>query len=157
MTASGVQLAATVGPHVSLRDVRQVSVTGKLIQLADGPLTADVQQTYGWNRSDGVLLCEASCALTVSEDAGEGAGPAPVFTAAVTFVAIYEELTELDLPDEAFEAFTAISASHSLHPYLREALQSLTVRAGLPAFVLATQLHSVVANDMEKPEDPGAG
>ena len=132
--------AAAVGARASILDVRQVVVDAKLHRVTDAQLHADVEHTFDWRLEQNTLLCQAGCELKITErDTGEG-----VFDATVVYGCGFDLSDHENLAEEAYEDFARVNATLCMYPYIRETVQSLTSRAGLPPFVLAT-IHVPVA------------
>lgn len=129
-----IQGAASVGARAAILDVRQVVVSATLQRVTDAPLHAEVDHTFDWRLEDTTLLCQSGCELRITErESGDA-----VFDATVVYGCGFS-ISEVDGLDEAaYEEFAKVNATLCLYPYLREAVQSLTSRAGLPPFVLAT-------------------
>lgn len=114
----------------------------------------DVDHGVTCEHADNVLAYTVQVSMTVEEpeadggdatdsNAGEG-GVGPVFTADLTLVAVYE-LSEGEEPgEEALGAFGDLSVRHTVYPYLRELIHTLTMRAGLPPLVLESFLAPVM-------------
>jgi hypothetical protein len=115
-----------------ISDIRQVEVESHLHQLGATHFNAQVEQTYGHQIVEGGLICSAQTSVVITE-ANDGTH---VFDAKVSFSAIFVLLGEVNLSQDELNMFSGMYGVEALHPYIRESLQNLTVRAGLPAFVL---------------------
>lgn len=124
--------AAIVCANVSFVEIRQVSVRCELRKSEFKSLHANVETFLEWARESDLLHCQVSTGLKITDSED----PVEVLNANVTYRASYLLANHLDVTDDDLEAFTKVSATFSLHPYIREALQNLTVRAGLPPFTL---------------------
>ena len=126
--------AASVGARASILDVRQVKVSADLKRVTDAPLHADVDHTFDWRLEGTTLLCQAGCELRITErESGD-----EVFEATVVYGCGFAISDAEGLVDSAYDEFAKVNATLCLYPYIREAVQSLTSRAGLPPFVLGT-------------------
>lgn len=126
--------AASVGARASIRDVRQVKVSADLKRVTDAPLQADVDYTFDWRLEGETLLCQAGCEVRISErESGDS-----VFDSTVVYGCGFDISDVEGLHEAAYEEFARVNATLCLYPYIREAVQSLTSRAGLPPFVLGT-------------------
>jgi preprotein translocase subunit SecB len=67
----------------------------------------------------------------VSEDRGK---TRKIFSLKGVFTLVYQIASPMD--DETFELFKKRNIPVNLHPYIRELIQSLMTRAGLPSFIL---------------------
>lgn len=125
---------ASVGARASILDVRQVVVSATLQRVTDAPLHAEVEHTFDWRLEDSTLLCQAGCAVRITErDSGDA-----VFDADVVYGCGFAMSDLEGLDEAAYDEFARVNATLCLYPYIREAVQSLTSRAGLPPFVLGT-------------------
>lgn len=136
-----------IGP---LFDIRQVSVEAKLHKVAGPALNADVQQNYGSNVEGEALLCHSSCTVAIT-DPIDGSS---VFTATVAYMAAFQLLSSAALDDRVLEDFTLARVVGILEPFVRESIQSLTTKSGLPAFVLPVQAMNVVEHRETPPTPP---
>lgn len=141
--------AASVGARASILDVRQVKVSADLKRVTDTPLHADVDHTFDWRLEGTTLLCQAGCEVRITErESGD-----EVFDATVVYGCGFAISDIEGLDDSAYEEFAKVNATLCLYPYIREAVQSLTSRAGLPPFVLATfRVPVAVGAAAESPE-----
>lgn len=167
--ANPTVLASQVSKRVNLADLRTNHIRADLHEApGNGPLTIEVGQDIAWHRiAPEALAYELRFTVTIrpatdSEGAAdtstedstgaldEETAPAPVFSATVHFGAVYE----LDDPsfegtDDAYRAFGELSVKHTVYPYLREVIHTLTARAGLPPLVLGSFLAPVVSSSAD--------
>jgi hypothetical protein len=137
--------AARVGPKVDLLDVRLVAVRSELHAVVhDTLLDAEVEFDVSVNAQGQVALynVHAHAELSAASDAErtddreDGLPEGLVFSADVNFLLVYEVQGQQPLEAEDLEAFGNVSALFAAYPYLREQLQSLTVRSGLPPLTI---------------------
>lgn len=126
-------LAGRVGGVADLVDVRLRRLT---FDLGSVPETAEKNEVradinIAFDRQPGALVYELRCEVVAQPSIGE-----PLFTADVVLSATYTLPEGVQIENEAVEAFGSVSVTFMLFPYLRELLQSLTTRAGLPALLL---------------------
>jgi hypothetical protein len=94
--------------------------------------------SVGWTHSHPLVVFDVGLQFAAFDAEAEGDEVADAFFHGVLGLFVVYELPE-DRPewDEAdFEAFANISATFAAWPYIREILQSLTSRAGIPPLVL---------------------
>ncbi|MBK5221864.1 MAG: protein-export chaperone SecB [Acidimicrobiia bacterium] len=130
-----VELAGQVGALANLLQIKLLRSTSELqAGYEPGQLAADVDASYDWALMDDarLLVCEIGCEVHIRR------GAEAVFDCSAIYGAVYALPEDVQLSDEAYGAFAATSATFSVHPYLREFIQSLTTRAGLPPLSLAT-------------------
>lgn len=124
--------SAAIGVAASIRDVRLRSVTARLPASDDlTPITIDL----GVRVDRATVSAETvsySIEFRVSGNDGEALH---IFG---TFDVIYNIPGEAQGTQDDLDAFGNVSVMFSVHPYIRELVQSLTVRAGLPPLVLDT-------------------
>lgn len=126
--------AASVGARASILDVRQVVVSATLKRVTDAALHAKVDHTFDWRLEDATLFCQAGCEVRITErESGD-----EVFDATVVYGCGFAISEVEGLDEAAYEEFARVNATLCLYPYIREAVQTLTSRAGLPPFVLGT-------------------
>ncbi|MGH9128588.1 MAG: hypothetical protein ACRDY2_06400 [Acidimicrobiales bacterium] len=126
-------LAAAVGARAELLSVALRTVTATIVPLAPG---VQVEISTSWttrhDRDDQGEVVEYAVDFAVG-----GLRPcAPSVRG--QFVLQYRIPGLRGVSDEQLQAFGQVSVAFSAFPYLRELVQSLTVRAGLPALVLGT-------------------
>lgn len=97
-------------------------------------LSANVEMFLEWAPKGEIFHCQVTAKLSIT-DVNE---PEEVLNASVTLRASYRLNNHLEVTDDDIEAFAKVSVTFSLHPYIRETLQNLTVRAGLPPFTLSS-------------------
>lgn len=142
--------AASIGARASILDVRQVKVSADLKRVTDTPLHADVDHTFDWRLEGTTLLCQAGCEVRITErESGD-----EVFDATVVYGCGFAISDIEGLDDSAYEEFAKVNATLCLYPYIREAVQSLTSRAGLPPFVLGTFRVPVAVGASEPVREP---
>jgi preprotein translocase subunit SecB len=118
-----------IGP---LLEVRQVTVEAQLHKTAGPVLDANVHQDSGWTIEDGYLVCTADCKVEISQNVdGES-----VFTGRVVYAAVYQLVEKKNPTEASLRNFMEVEVIGTLEPYIRESLQSLTLKSGLPPFVL---------------------
>lgn len=135
--ANETVLAAKVGPNVSLRAVHTKRIAGELLQPGfEPPLTYSINVQPSYTRVDDHLAYEFSYRVTASGKPGEDADEEPVAELEVTLVLVYQLTSDVELADDELGAFGSVMGTFTAHPYLREAVQSLSVRIGLPPLTL---------------------
>lgn len=142
--------AASVGARAAILDVRQVAVAANLKRVTDAGLHAEVDHTFDWRLEDATLLCQVGCEVRITErESGD-----EVFDATVVYGCGFA-ISDLEgLGDAAYDEFARVNATLCLYPYIREAVQSLTSRAGLPPFVLGTFRVPVEVSASEPVSEP---
>lgn len=140
-------LSMRVGARIELIDIELRSLAAELVvRDFEQPLEIGVSWDVAWEwPSDGRL--EYLVTYSVAEE--QGRNP----TIKTTFAATYEVRDAEDFQLDEFDAFGQVSVIFSTFPYLRELVQSLTVRAGLPPLTLHT-LHSPM-DGIESSAEPG--
>jgi preprotein translocase subunit SecB len=134
-------------------EVRQIGVQAQLHQFAYSALSAQVDQLIGWRLDDGFLVATLTGQITVTDP---NAG-ALVFAAEVVFASIYPVLDKEAATEEVVVEFVGSVGASSMHPYLRESFQTLTIRAGLPAYVLPTSQGPIPVGQLPESDDDGQG
>lgn len=149
-----LQDTASVGARASILDVRQVVVSANLKRVTDSALHAEVDHTFDWRLDGTTLLCQAGCEVRITERESND----EVFDATVVYGCGFA-LSEIDgLEEAAYDDFARVNATLCLYPYIREAVQSLTSRAGLPPFVLGTfRAPITVGSPPSQSEPPPSG
>ena len=155
MTESPLQQAARVGAVATIADVRQIATSARLHRIVEAPFDVDLELSYEWEPYEHALVCEVSCAVVVREEAALEDGPA--FTAEVTVGGTFLLPADAIFTTEQFEAFAQINGTFSLYPYLREAVQMLTTRAGMPPLVLAPLRMPLMQTGSDAPRTAPAG
>lgn len=130
-----LQHAAAVGARASLLDIRLLAVSATLKRVSEAQLHLTTQYTFNWKVEEELLLCEVGCDIQVSERESHE----EVFTAEVVYGCGFSLSEAEELTDESYDEFAKVNATMCLHPYIRETIQSLTSRAGLPPLVLPTR------------------
>lgn len=142
--------AASVGARASILDVRQVVVSATLKRVTDAALHAEVDHTFDWRLEDATLFCQAGCEVRITErESGD-----EVFDATVVYGCGFAISEVEGLDEAAYEEFAKVNATLCLYPYIREAVQSLSSRAGLPPFVLGTFRVPVAVGASEPVSEP---
>lgn len=134
--------AAKVGSRVELVSVSLRNVDARLPSLGqpDGPVELEVSWETAHTSSEiDQLTFVHRLEVTSAEPDGLSV------EAAFELVYLVDEGSDLD--DDDLQAFAEVSVAFSAHPYARELVQSLTVRASLPPLVLGT---------LRSPVDPPA-
>jgi preprotein translocase subunit SecB len=121
------RLAARVGSVVHLR---RVGLTGLTFTVDDDFSLSDqlvVNLTYGhgWQRLSEVVV-------DVQLEDAVSAG----LHIKAEHVLAYVVPAGIELSDDELTSFAVVSGTFAVHPYVREVVQSVTTRAGLPAVVL---------------------
>jgi preprotein translocase subunit SecB len=133
--SGNARLAARIGAKVNLLDVRLTRASAVVLGAhTEGHLHADIENTYNWVLEVVTLVCEVGCEVRIRMEADTDA----LFECNAAFAAFYQLPDGFEADEDEYEAFASTSATFSLHPYLREMVQSLTMRAGLPPFALPT-------------------
>lgn len=109
------------------------SVTATLAPLEPG---VQVEVSTSWTTSHRRLDAEESIHYTLDFSVTGNQPCAPSIHGQL--VLSYRVSGLAALPEDQLQAFGEVSAVFSAFPYVRELVQSLTVRAGLPALVLGT-------------------
>jgi hypothetical protein len=145
-TSSRISRAAAVARFVELREVRTSSLGARLsvdldeMMRLNCSLGVQTDPRYLFNEDQKKLLVELSAQVylreALSEPNQEPARELAVFEA--NFVLVYDIVA---FPPEKeretfFEAFAEINGKYNAWPYLRELVQSLSSRLGLPGLVL---------------------
>jgi preprotein translocase subunit SecB len=139
-------LAARIGRHAELFDVRQLEVAATLHRATTEPLNANVGHNLRWSRAESVLVCQ----LTFQIDIADSVSGEEVFEGRLTIVGAFLLHEPCD-DDDACDAFARTSGQMMLFPYAREAVQNLTVRAGLPPYMLAPFQLELDVDDVKGP------
>lgn len=145
--------AAKVGARVELVAVSLRNVHARLPALVqpDGPVELEVfWETAHTSSEDDQLTFVHRIEITSAEPDGLSV------EAAFELVYLIDDASDLDGDD--LQAFAEVSAAFSAHPYARELIQSLTVRASLPPLVLGTLRSPVdppTGSDVEPVRSPG--
>ena len=141
-----VLLSGLIGAHATIRDVRLRSVSATLPDAADpSAITIDfsIETECNLPTPD---VAQFFVRFRVAGDGGEA------MEIAGQLELLYD-LPEADRqPQEVLAAFEKVSVVFSAYPYIRELVQSLTVRAGLSPLVLTT-LRAPIDLDPEAEED----
>lgn len=95
-------------------------------------MNAETDLSSEWTRDESSLLCQLGCTLRITDQATSE----PIMNASVTHIAVYLLGDGLQATDQEFGDFATVNAAFSLYPYLRESLQNLTVKGGLPPYIL---------------------
>jgi preprotein translocase subunit SecB len=126
---------------VNLNDVRLESLHFDLESPGVPPpySLADSDVNLSWHRDEEQALVVYRVAMNLKAvGAGEDqAGDEQVvFTANIANVILWDLPPELEASDEDLEAFGRVTAVFTVYPYIREEIQSVTARAGLPPLTL---------------------
>jgi preprotein translocase subunit SecB len=136
----------------NLSDVRLTEVQAKLQSTSAAQLRASIQQKFGAEHNDGLLVCSVSTEVVVTDAADDS----PVYTVALTIAAAFDVLPGAKLSKTNLKLFATTHGLKAIQPYVRETLQSLTVRAGLPAFILPPE-HAATMRESTPTVRPGKG
>ncbi len=124
--------AARVSGKLRLADLRLRKLDAELFQpRPDPPLTLDLQVSPSFTRTDDLVVYNIEYEATGTTTEGERA-----FNASIVLSLFYDVLPQQEVDNADLGAFGLVSVLLSAHPYLRELLQTLTARMGLPALVL---------------------
>jgi len=118
-----------IGPLV---EVRQVTVEAKLHRTAGPFLDANVHQESGWTIEIGYLVCTSDCKVEISQTVDGD----PVFSGRVVYAAVYQIIKGKKPTEASLRKFMEQEVIATLEPYVRESFQSLTLKSGLPPFIL---------------------
>lgn len=124
--------AARVGAKASLLDVRMRRIDAELLTpAAEPPYTAtlEISQSFDVEAEHAVYTLRYAVEASTEDEK-------KVAYCHVEFVALYRLPEVHDFSEDDFAAFGEVSVIFSLHPYAREAVQSVTTRFGLPPLVL---------------------
>jgi preprotein translocase subunit SecB len=125
--------AARVGTIANLIDIRLRSMSFELLAFdAKPPFTPTGEWSINWDRQDGaVLVYEVGLHLEAADTAS-----AKVFRTGIAFALGYSVPADVEISSEEAEAYGSLSAKFMAHPYFRELVHTLSLRAGLPGLVL---------------------
>lgn len=124
--------AGRVGAQASLEDIRLRRIEAELCEpAAEGPYEVSLSVDPAFDEADNHVLYGVSYRLEAT-----GAGGVVVLTADIEFSLLYELPESHGFEEADLAAFAEVSVLFSVHPYVREVVQSLTARCGLPPLVL---------------------
>jgi hypothetical protein len=136
----GLLLAGRLAALVTLLDVRTLMLHAELLDPAStGPFVVALNITPSVAQEGDLLLYEFGYEVAVRAGASNAADQDEsglVATISTRHLVVYKLPSSENIPDEQLHAFGSVSALLTAHPYVREAVQSITVRMGLPAITL---------------------
>lgn len=134
------RLAAAVGPHVDLEDVRMEGLAFNLVRDPSSvPLDVEIRTATEFESRDEKVRFQCGFDVQVTESVDDDERQ-KILTAHLGFVVFYALVSDsgAELSEQQWTAFGNTSVPFTLHPYLRERLDALTSWAGLPRLVLGT-------------------
>jgi len=87
--------------------------------------------SFNTTTTEGVLACEGRFDCAPQTSAGE-----VLFSAVVTVTSVFELPQEAEFSEGEINAFAATTCAFAAWPYIRETIQSLTLKAGIVPLVL---------------------
>lgn len=152
-------LASKISHQVDLVDLRVTHLSTDLLQVPQlSPLRIGAKHELSWEHGEGALQYFVNFTLEVAEpetsdpDSEAEAADVPVFTSRMTLSVVYDFDGDPE-DDDVYLAFGELSVMHTVYPYLRELVHTLTVRAGLPPLVMPSFLSPVLNDESEPAED----
>lgn len=147
------QLAGKVGAQVRLGDIRLRRIDAELCDpAAEGPYEVGLSVQPTFDEGEGVVVYSVAYRLEATAE-----GNVTVLRGDIEFSVLYELPPDHGFDENDLAAFGEVSVLFSVHPYIREVVQSLTSRFGLPPLVLdvlRSPLHgSGEGNKADSPED----
>jgi preprotein translocase subunit SecB len=127
-----VERAARIGARADLADVRIRRIDAELFAPSPSPpFTVDVRVAPAASIVDSKLVYEV-CYEVSSMDSKKR----PVFAATIALNLLFELQEDVALAEADLSAFGEVTVLLMAHPYVREILQSISSRMGLPPLVL---------------------
>lgn len=158
-----LQAAAAVARLAELSDVRTSKVSAQLCveleEILDRTCTIRTESGGGYTFAESTnrLTVQIPASVTIFESADEPDSPEQVGRALVKIEAIFVLTYEIGAApptqerDRYFGAFAALNGTYNAWPYLRELVQSMLTRLGLPG--LALPVFRLPRSDEEAPEE----
>lgn len=105
--------------------------------FVDPPFSTDTSVAVRGHQTAGRVEAWAQYVTEASKLEDGSEAPIPVWTVMVECVAVFDAAVDIpDFSDDDLEAFAVVMGAPTIHPYAREATQSLSGRSPYPAFTL---------------------
>lgn len=137
-----------LGSHMSLVRVALTQVEFRLLKDWDTEARYRVDTTpeLAWERGDDDWI---GYQFDFSWQVGEKDADEPLFTGLAQYQLVYEHPEDFAFEDDEAEAFGQTSVQLTVHPFVRELVQSLTTRAGLPPLTIPTIRQPLAPGDTD--------
>jgi len=150
--------AARLGAVVDLVSIGLHHVEFDLTNpLVVPPYSLDIELDVNWHHTEPLILYDVTLELSSRGDArddDDASGEAAVyFSAVLGFFVVYALPDPLpdDIGEAELEAFGRESATFAAWPYIRETVQSLTARSGIPPLSLEVLRRPIVDASLAAP------